>query len=124
MTITVKPNWEWSSTTIIFRRCNVQCNRVRWGGDARFRAVIVDDAGNELEPGQEGHLAMDTKASPLFWFAGYYNAPDRTRERFTLDGRYYLTGDDASHDPEGHFYFPVAPMTLFSRQDTASDHSR
>ncbi len=70
-----------------------------------FRAVIVDDAGNELEPGQEGHLAIDTKASPLFWFAGYYNAPDRTRERFTPDGRYYLTGDDASHDPEGHFYF-------------------
>ena len=70
-----------------------------------FRAVVVDDEGIELGSGQEGHLAIDTQSSPLFWFSGYYQAPSRTQERFTRDGRYYLTGDEASHDGEGYFYF-------------------
>ncbi len=70
-----------------------------------FRAVIVDDNGTERVSSVEGHLAIDTHASPLFWFSGYYQAPDRTQERFTTDGRYYLTGDDASRDDEGYFYF-------------------
>lgn len=70
-----------------------------------FRAVVVDDKGTELGSAVEGHLAIDTQASSLFWFSGYYQAPDRTQERFTADGRYYLTGDDASRDGEGYFYF-------------------
>ena len=70
-----------------------------------FRPVVVDDEGVELADGREGHLAIDTQGSPLCWFTRYFHAPERTRQRFTPDNRYYLTGDDASRDDEGHFYF-------------------
>ncbi len=70
-----------------------------------IKAAVVDDGGREVPPGVEGHVAIDAKASPLFWFAGYYHAPERTRERFTADGQYYLTGDDGSQDVDGNFFF-------------------
>jgi acetyl-CoA synthetase len=70
-----------------------------------FRAVVVDAEGRELGSGQEGQLAVDRRASPLYWFRGYYNDPERTAERFTADGRYYLTGDAASIDADGYVFF-------------------
>lgn len=70
-----------------------------------FRPVILDAQGQECGPGQEGHLAIDTAQSPLFWFAGYVGDPEATAARFSPDGRYYLTGDDASCDAEGAFFF-------------------
>jgi acetyl-CoA synthetase len=53
----------------------------------------------------DGQIAIDTTASPLLWFAGYHGAPDRTAERFTGDGRWYLTGDTGRVDEDGHYYF-------------------
>ena len=70
-----------------------------------FQAVILDEAEQELGPGEEGQLAIDVGASPLFWFPGYYNDPQWTAARFTSDGRYYLTGDAASTDDAGYFWF-------------------
>lgn len=70
-----------------------------------FRAVILNDSGAELGPGQEGQLAVDTAQSPLYWFQGYWQEPARTAERFSPDRRYYLTGDAASMDTEGYIYF-------------------
>lgn len=70
-----------------------------------FRVVILDDHGNEMQPGEEGHLAIDRHASPLCIFESYYNAPDRTAERLMHDGRYYLAGDNASRDEDGDFFF-------------------
>uniref|UniRef100_A0A832A1X6 AMP-dependent synthetase n=1 Tax=Desulfacinum infernum TaxID=35837 RepID=A0A832A1X6_9BACT len=70
-----------------------------------FRMVVVDDNGNELGPGEEGHFAVDTHNSPLMWFHGYWNAPDKTAEKFVGGGRYYLTGDTVSRDEDGYFYF-------------------
>jgi acetyl-CoA synthetase len=70
-----------------------------------FRPVVVDAEGRELGSGQEGQLAIDWRASPLYWFRGYYKDPERTAERFTPDGRYYLTGDAASVDADGHVFF-------------------
>ncbi|BBG05120.1 MULTISPECIES: AMP-binding protein [Pseudonocardia] len=52
-----------------------------------------------------GQIAIDATASPLFWFAGYHEAPERTAERFTGDGRWYLTGDTGRVDPDGYFFF-------------------
>ncbi len=70
-----------------------------------FHAVILDESGEELGPGEEGQIAIDVTASTLFWFPGYYNDPKWTAERFTADGRYYLTGDAASKDDAGYFWF-------------------
>ena len=70
-----------------------------------FRAVLVDGDFNELGEGVDGEVAMDTSDSPLFWFPGYYRNEEKTKERFSPDMRYYLTGDVASRNSEGYFYF-------------------
>lgn len=38
-------------------------------------------------------------------YTGYYEAPDRTRERFTDDGQYYRAGDTVVADEDGYFFF-------------------
>ncbi|GAA1559345.1 acyl-CoA synthetase [Actinomadura kijaniata] len=70
-------------------------------------AVEVLDAGRDepAAPGERGRVAVDRTASPLFWFTGYRDAPERTAERFSADGRWYLTGDLASRDTDGYLYF-------------------
>ena len=70
-----------------------------------FRAVLLDDQARELGPGVDGEVAIDTWSSELFWFPGYFNASQKTAGRFTGDGRYYLTGDVASKDESGNFFF-------------------
>ncbi|MDA8116207.1 MAG: AMP-binding protein [Actinomycetota bacterium] len=70
-----------------------------------IRAVVVAEGFVEQGPGKDGEVAIDAGASPLFWFPGYYRAPERTAERFSPDRRYYLTGDVASTDGSGNFFF-------------------
>ncbi len=70
-----------------------------------FRAVLVDGNFNELGDGVDGEVAIDTSASPLFWFPNYYRNEEKSKERFSPDMRYYLTGDVASRNSDGYFYF-------------------
>jgi acetyl-CoA synthetase len=44
-------------------------------------------------------------ASPLVWFTGYVDAPEKTADRFSEDGRWYLTGDAGKVDENGFFFF-------------------
>jgi len=67
--------------------------------------VLADDADVEVGPGVVGRLAIDAERSELMWFVGYLDAPERTAERFTPDGRWYLTGDAGSRDADGCFHF-------------------
>jgi acetyl-CoA synthetase len=53
----------------------------------------------------DGQIALDTSHSPLMWFEGYVDAPERTAERFTADGRWYLTSDTGRVDADGDFFF-------------------
>jgi acetyl-CoA synthetase len=69
-----------------------------------FRAVIVDDEGHELGPGEEGQIGLDIAQSPLCWFRGYYQAGESSHQRI-IGGRYYLCGDAASRDADNFFYF-------------------
>ncbi len=64
-----------------------------------FRAVIVDASGRELGPGKPGRLAVDTRASPLYWFLGYEGKDS------PLEGPYYITGDLAEVDEDGCITF-------------------
>lgn len=67
---------------------------------------ILDDERDEPVPdGTPGRLAVDLTASPLAWFAGYADDPDKTSEKFTADGRWYLTGDTGTRDEDGYFRF-------------------
>jgi len=64
-----------------------------------FRAVVLDDSGRELGPGIPGRLAVDTHASPLYWFLGYEG------KESPLEGPYYITGDMAELDEDGCITF-------------------
>lgn len=67
--------------------------------------VLAAEADEPAPVGELGRVAIDVPASPLMWFTGYHEAPDKTAERFSADGRWYYTGDAAKLDADGHFYF-------------------
>ncbi|MET7766719.1 AMP-binding protein [Streptomyces sp. NPDC005336] len=52
-----------------------------------------------------GRVVVDIAASPLMWFKGYRDAPERTAEKFSPDGRWFYTGDTAARDEEGDLFF-------------------
>lgn len=54
---------------------------------------------------EHGQIALDTEASPMFWFPGYLDSPDKTASRFSEDRRWYLTGDTGRMDEDGYFFF-------------------
>lgn len=68
-------------------------------------AVLRDDSDEIAEPGEVGRVAIDVQNSPLVWFTGYVDAPEKTADRFTEDGRWYLTGDAGKVDENGFYYF-------------------
>lgn len=65
---------------------------------------IVDDEGNELPPGQDGHIAAKVVPHrPLGLFTRYVNDEKQTKSVFV--GDYYLTGDRGMQDREGYIWF-------------------
>lgn len=68
-------------------------------------AVLAAESDVPAEVGELGRVAIDVPASPLMWFTGYHEAPEKTAERFSADGRWYYTGDAAKIDADGHFFF-------------------
>ncbi|MBJ8342107.1 AMP-binding protein [Antrihabitans sp. YC3-6] len=68
-------------------------------------AVLADDSDDPAAVRTMGRVAIDTAHSPLLWFAGYLDAPEKTAQRYTDDGRFYLTGDAGMIDEDGYFYF-------------------
>ncbi|WP_066817080.1 AMP-binding protein [Sphingomonas mali] len=71
-----------------------------------WTAVILRDDSDTLAPrGDIGRVAMDLTQSPLAWFDGYLNEPDKSAERFAGNGRWYLTGDVGRMDEDGYFHF-------------------
>jgi acetyl-CoA synthetase len=71
-----------------------------------WRVEVLRTDADEIAPtGEVGRVAVDVAASPLMSFTGYRNAPDRTAERFSPDGRWYYTGDVAGKDADGYLTF-------------------
>ena len=67
--------------------------------------ILLDDADEPAPAGTPGRVALDVTASPLLWFTGYAGDPERTAQRHTPDGRWYLTGDAGSIDADGFYAF-------------------
>jgi acetyl-CoA synthetase len=63
--------------------------------------AIIDDHGNPLPDGQEGHIAIK-RPDPVM-FLGYWNNPKATAEKFI--GDWLLTGDQGRRDAEGYFWY-------------------
>ncbi len=68
-------------------------------------AVLAEDSSEPLPDGEVGRVAIDVPASPLLWFRGYHDAPEKTAARYADDGRWYLTGDAGRRDADGYHYF-------------------
>ncbi len=65
---------------------------------------IVDDNGKELEPNEEGNIAIylgDERPPGLF--KEYWKDPDIMKRAFR--GNYYFTGDRGYKDKDGYFWF-------------------
>jgi amino acid adenylation domain-containing protein len=69
-----------------------------------LRTRVVDEAGQEVAPGQEGELVV--------WgpgvMQGYWNLPERTAQAFLRDAqgrRWYKTGDIVRQDEAGNYLY-------------------
>jgi len=63
--------------------------------------AIIDDDGNELAPGEEGHIACK-RPHPVMLLE-YLNKPEATRDKFI--GDWLITGDSGHMDEDGYFWF-------------------
>jgi len=66
-----------------------------------IEAAILDDEGNQLPPGEQGHLCL--KAGWASMFRTYLNNEDVYQQKFK-NGWYY-SGDTAWRDEDGYFWF-------------------
>ena len=70
-----------------------------------FDIDVVDDDGGRLGPGEIGHIAVRTDGArwPPGLFTGYLGAPETNAQAFRHG--WYYTGDTASRDEDGYFWF-------------------
>ncbi|HME18729.1 MAG TPA: acyl--CoA ligase [Nitrososphaerales archaeon] len=64
---------------------------------------VVDEDGRALPAGEEGFVAIRLNPRPFALFKEYAKDPEKTKEVFR-NGWYY-TGDKASKDADGYFWF-------------------
>ncbi|WP_181350920.1 acyl-CoA synthetase MbcS [Thalassobacillus sp. CUG 92003] len=62
---------------------------------------IINDMGDPVDAGQVGDIAVHLDTPALF--REYYKDPERTKMSYR--GSYYVTGDQASKDEQGYFWF-------------------
>ena len=65
------------------------------------KVEIIDEFGNPCKAGEVGDIAVHAETPALF--KGYLNDEERTKMQFR--GDYYVTGDKASKDNDGYFWF-------------------
>jgi acetyl-CoA synthetase len=68
-------------------------------------AVLMEESEELAPPNVVGRVAIDLRESPLAWFEGYDKDSAKSAEKFSADGRWYVTGDTGFFDEEGHFCF-------------------
>ncbi len=67
--------------------------------------ILKHDEDVKASPGELGRVALVLNDSPFAWFEGYIGNNEKSAEKFSADGSYYLTGDTGSVDEDGYFYF-------------------
>ncbi|KGX90286.1 acyl-CoA synthetase MbcS [Pontibacillus marinus] len=65
------------------------------------RVEIIDEEGSPVGEGEVGDIAVHLDTPALF--KHYYKDPERTNMSYR--GNYYVTGDQASKDKDGYFWF-------------------
>jgi len=81
-----------------------------------FNVEILDDEYNPVPPKTDGMLAIRVKPRrPVGVMEGYIDPREKNREVFVHD--WYLTGDLASRDAEGYFWFIGRADDVFKSSD-------
>jgi acetyl-CoA synthetase len=97
-------NW-WQTETGCIQIANYQIQDIKPGSMGRpfpgVVAAIVDDEGNQLPPGEEGHLALKPPWPSMF--RTYWHKEELYKSRFQHG--WYITGDRARMDEDGYFWF-------------------
>ena len=98
-------NW-WQTETGCIQIANYPVQDIRPGSMGRpfpgvTPTILDDDCEKELPPGEEGHLALKTGWPSMF--RTYWNKRELYESRFK--GGWYITGDKATRDKDGYFWF-------------------
>ena len=97
-------NW-WQTETGAILIANYPVQDIRPGSMGRptpgITAAIVDESGREVEPGQEGDLAIRPGWPSMF--RTYWNNQEMYDSKFK--NGWYVTGDRARMDKDGYFWF-------------------
>ena len=98
-------NW-WQTETGCIQIANYPVQDIRPGSMGRpfmgvAPAILDDNCEMELPPGEEGHLALQAGWPSMF--RTYWNKRDLYESRFK--GNWYITGDRATMDEDGYFWF-------------------
>ena len=100
----IHDNW-WQTETGAILIANYASMDIRPGSMGRpipgIEAGIIDAEGNELPAGESGILAIRPPWPGMF--QTYWNDQERYDSRF--QNGWYLTGDEASRDEDGYFWF-------------------
>ncbi len=67
--------------------------------------VLADTADVVAADGESGRIAVNIPNSPFMWFTAYVDAQEKTAQRYSADGNWYLTGDSGRRDADGYIYF-------------------
>ena len=103
--ITIRDGYGQSETTLLVG--NTLGLRVKPGSMGKpvsgYDVAVVDDEGRRLPAGQLGNIAVATAPRPTGLFSEYLHNDEETRRAFRSG--WYFTGDKASMDEDGYFWF-------------------
>lgn len=106
--LTIYEGYGQTETVVLIGNFRSSKREVRFGsmGQATpgFDISLLDDNLNPVRDGDEGEVAIRIKPKrPIGLFREYWKNPDQNEFRF--QGDWYLTGDRATRDKEGYFWF-------------------
>jgi acetyl-CoA synthetase len=104
--VTVHDQYGLSETLMLIGNFNAVNMEIRPGSMGwvlpGFEVALLSDEGTPVEDGEVGQIAFNTDSIPNV-FKGYWKEPEKTSER--LMGSWFLTGDLATRDKDGYFWF-------------------
>lgn len=104
--VTVNEFYGQTEANLVIGNCSAAWE-VRAGSMGRpypgHELAILRGDGSPAPPGEIGQVAV--RAPDPVMFLEYWRKPQETREKFTADGRWLLTGDLAHMDEDGYYWY-------------------
>jgi acetyl-CoA synthetase len=112
--VTVRDGYGQTETTALVG--NTPGQPVKFGSMGRplpgYRLALLDAAGQLAD---EGQIAVTLHPRPVGLMEGYLDSPEQTGA--ALSGEYYRTGDVASRDGDGYFWYVGRADDVFKSSD-------